>query len=312
MEPEQEFNPDTTPVEDLFLLSVQTDDPQTKRSLRQTIAARDTDSCYGLFSLAWLMADNKTGEAERIISLYSEALNLNPGFWLARFERANTYFDNDQLAPALQDYEETIREGVDEPNLHYNAALIKAKQGKYADARKYYDTTIELDPEHGPAYFGRAAIFIHDRKYKDASSDLAKAVECEPENPVYRTTHGLTYINLSEFENAMRELDKAVALSPKDPKLYNFRANLCIIMGNYAPALRDAAAILVLDPADWHAYEMLGGLLMAQKKNAEALWTLKKSLELNPDNARVKTLLAEKKFEKLAPSEPDLKAMSEL
>ncbi|HOX23620.1 MAG TPA: hypothetical protein PLL10_09160, partial [Elusimicrobiales bacterium] len=121
MATEQQFNPETTPIEDLFLLSVQADDPETKRSLRRAIAARDTESCYGLFSLAWLMADNKTGKTERILSLYSEALKLNPGFWLARFERANTYFDDNQLQPALHDYEETIKDGIEEPNLHYNA-----------------------------------------------------------------------------------------------------------------------------------------------------------------------------------------------
>ncbi|HOX23681.1 MAG TPA: hypothetical protein PLL10_09465, partial [Elusimicrobiales bacterium] len=103
----------------------------------------------------------------------------------------------------------------------------------------------------------------------------------------------------------------AVSLAPKDSKLYNFRANLHIMMGNYTPALRDTAALLLLDDNDAHGYEMLGGLLLAHKKPAEALWALHKSLELSPGNKRLKELLQDKKFNKVSPAQPDLKALSE-
>ncbi|NLO90915.1 MAG: tetratricopeptide repeat protein [Elusimicrobia bacterium] len=312
MPQEPELNPETAPVEEVFLLSVQTDDHEKKRALRRAIAARDTESCYGLFSLAWLMAENRTGDSARVISLYSEALKLNPDFWLARFERANTRFDNNLLDEALSDYEDIIKEGIEEPNLHYNAALIRAKQERFDDAKKYYDSAIALDPGHGPAYFGRAAVFIHDRKYKEASADLAKAVECDPDNPVYHTTHGLTFINLSKMEEAEKELGKAIKLSPKDPKLYNFRANLYVIMGEYTMALADAAAILLLDPADFHACEMLGGLLLAHRRPGEALWALQRALELDPANERVKAIMKDKKLEGASPVKPDLKELSAL
>ncbi|MDD2772193.1 MAG: tetratricopeptide repeat protein [Elusimicrobiales bacterium] len=299
----QPANEDT---QQLFAKLLQTRDVDGKKELCRAIAATDTESPFGLFCLAWLLADKNKENREHALALYAEALELNEAFWFARFERGNIYYELGRYADSAAEYEAALKHGGSAANLFFNAALAWEKAGDTGKALAYYSRTTELDREHDSAWFARGGIQAAKRNFESAALDFTAALRIKPDNFSYTLARGLAYSNLHRFDLALADFNRAIQLNPVEPAAYLYRGNIRLLAREYDNAGEDFAKVLKLDPKNAAAWEFLGIIYCTKKLFPQGLWCFKKSLALNPANERIAEMIKETRLEDYEPAEPAL------
>ncbi len=142
------------------------------------------------------------------LDAYNKALELDPGFSLAYFNRANTRlemleelkeqeplpvaisFGNNMQQPritektplpeyqeVINDYNKVIELNPDFSFAWFNRANIKARIADYESALQDYSIAIQLEPNLAQAYYNRALILIYQHNNQPACQDLSRAGE---------------------------------------------------------------------------------------------------------------------------------------
>jgi tetratricopeptide (TPR) repeat protein len=293
-------------IETLFSKALQTRDRDEKRELCRAILENGTETAFGLFCLAWLLADENPANRQRAIGLYGEALELNPAFWFAHFELGNMLYDSGRYREAAVEYDAALEHGIKAANLFFNAGLAHEKCGDPSRAALYYSRTLEADPEHDGAYFARGSLLVTTRNFEGALSDFNMAVKLRPDNFNYVITRGLAYANLQQFDPAMADFTRAIELNPGDVNPYLYRGNIYLLMNSLDAAIADFAKVIALEPGNAVGYEFLGILYCAKKQFSQGLWCFNKALELNPANTRIMEVMRETRLDQYEPARPAL------
>ncbi|KAL5186506.1 Hsp70-Hsp90 organizing protein 1 [Glycine soja] len=104
---------------------------------------------------------------------------------------------------------------------------------------------------------------------------------------------GNAAFSAGDFAVAVRHFTDAIALSPSSHVLYSNRSAAHASLQKYAEALADAQKTVDLKP-DWpKAYSRLGAALLGLRRHRDAVSAYKTGLHLDPDNAALKSGLAD-------------------
>ncbi|KAH1132962.1 hypothetical protein AAZX31_05G053700 [Glycine max] len=104
---------------------------------------------------------------------------------------------------------------------------------------------------------------------------------------------GNAAFSAGDFAAAVRHFTDAIALSPSSHVLYSNRSAAHASLQKYAEALADAQKTVDLKP-DWpKAYSRLGAALLGLRRHRDAVSAYKTGLHLDPDNAALKSGLAD-------------------
>ncbi len=91
-----------------------------------------------------------SGEIDRGIALFDEALRLSPHLWQAREYRGQMHLGEANAAEsALQDFTEAIRLAPDEPHLYILRSHVLTLLGRESSARADLDTAARLGGDTG-------------------------------------------------------------------------------------------------------------------------------------------------------------------
>jgi tetratricopeptide (TPR) repeat protein len=106
------------------------------------------------FSAAW-----RTSDMDQRIRLFSEAIDLEPSYVAAYFERGNIYRDKSNLRQALADYDRAIDHHKQDPLYHAARGKLRkslgnssAAQEDFNSAVRFYAVEIENAP-HEPFFY---------------------------------------------------------------------------------------------------------------------------------------------------------------
>ncbi|HWR97479.1 MAG TPA: tetratricopeptide repeat protein [Candidatus Methanoperedens sp.] len=92
---------------------------------------------------------------------------------------------------------------------HYNLGLVRAAQGRSAEAARHYTEAIRLQPYHGQAYFGLGTLAFESGAYADAAVQFGVAAKLDPGavEPAYYLAISLERLRrFSEAESAFRDV----------------------------------------------------------------------------------------------------------
>ncbi len=166
-------------------------------------------------------AFGKKGQYDQSIVYFNKAIEIEPKFAEAYFNRGFAYQEKGQYDKAIPDYNKAIEINPRHDAVYNNRGNAYAARGKYDKAIADYTEAIELNPMDAVAYFNRGNTYAEVKgQYDKAISDFNRAIEI---NPMDAEAYNNTAWIFATCPNAIyRDGAKAVELAKKavelDPK----------------------------------------------------------------------------------------------
>lgn len=145
-----------------------------------------------------------------------------------------------------------------------------------------------------------ASVLIFSYSVVSAQSTLASYAKANPKNPEVLNSYGIELANSGDLTGAIRVWRRALDFSPTNVHLYNNIGSALKRMGHDEHAFKWYSAALIVKPVYWTYYN-LALLYRDRGQMQEAIWSLKRSLELKNDFIQAKDLLSRIKSGLIAP-----------
>ena len=129
---------------------------------------------------------------EKAIDDFTKAIELNPRYFDAYWQRASAYSNLGQYESALADYTKII----------------------------------ELKPNFAYPYYERGLVYLLLEQYNKSINDYTKAIELRPYNADFYMQRGFAYYKLEQYEEALKDYDKTLELDLNHPQAMPRRTQL--------------------------------------------------------------------------------------
>jgi serine/threonine-protein kinase len=250
------------------------------------------------------------------LRLTAQLINASDGYhlWSRTFDRElkNVFALEDELARAIA---EALR-----PKLLKDAPLVQRGTGSaeahdlylkgrhfwskrtaedLKEAMRYFERAVAADPTYALAHAGLSDAWLLLGEYsavRDVASKAKphayRALELDGELAEAHASLGL--ISLYEFDwtTAERELKRAIELRAGYVTAHHWYAILLASVGRLGEARAEAERAVQIDPASAVVNHILGVVFFESRDPERAIAAFRKTLELNPDFAPAREILA--------------------
>lgn len=229
----------------------------------------------------FVQALNHTDKSQRIV-LYSQAIELDPQFYMAYVNRGEAYYSDGLYDTARLDIDQAIAIKPNQPAAYYVRGLLLAGQSKYEEAVTDYNQAIELGPNLAMPYAKRAQAFNDLEKYDQAMADINKALAIDPGDENFYNTRGLTYYDMKKINLAIADFNRAIEIDPVDEAFYVNRGDSYHLQYRNDLAIDDYGRALEINPQYDRAYNQRGNLYRDQGDYDLAIIDYTRAIEINP------------------------------
>ena len=240
--------------------------------------------------LLCVVAWNQTGVYRNELSLFNHVISHNPQSWaahqnvgmtllrLGRFEEAEKY-----LRSSLEIFPLNVK-------AFRNLGEALKGQQRYEESLKWYGTAVRLEPEEPLNHAGMGTVFFQMERYPEAVSSIKRALELQPDFETAPRLHSLIAQGLRKMGlhgEADRRFELSVKLAremnPGDPATFFSRAEDLRGRKRHQESLRWYQDAVKADPDFALAYAGMGDSLYQRGRYPEAVSSIKRALELEPD-----------------------------
>jgi len=259
-------------------------------------------------------AYSESGQDEKAIPLYQQALGLKPGFRPALHKLGVALAKSSQLSRATEVLEGATRLTPVDATMLNDLGLVYRRQGRVADAVAAFQKVVNLDPDMPQAYNNlggslselgdraaaetafRAAIRVQPDfgaahtnlanliaargDFRAAEYHFEKAIQIDPKYAAARYDYALVLGQREMFEKARGQLEEAVRLDPDRADAHNALGDMLAIAGKTEDAIRHYRRAIQLSPELAVAHFNLGAALASQGKQREAEQHFRRAAEL--------------------------------
>jgi tetratricopeptide (TPR) repeat protein len=154
---------------------------------------------------------------------------------------------------AIAEFDKAIDLDPDYAMAYYNRGLTYHKLEKHDQAIADYGKAIELDPGYSEAHYNRGHAFFELDEYGLAIADFDKAISLDPDDAEAYVNRGSAYAKLGERDQAIADYEKALTLTTDPEVVALVRENLQEVRGQEAgTALASPAATMsVAEYKEW-------------------------------------------------------------
>lgn len=247
------------------------------------------------------IVSDESGDHNDAINAYSRAIELNPKYGAAYFNRGCAYYALGNYGQAIKDYEKAIEFNPNDAKVYYNRGNAYDELGNRNQAIRDYDKAIELNPRYTWAYNNRGNAYSKFGNYSQAIKDYNKAIEVNPNDAAAYVNRGGTYYDLGKYNQAIEDFDKAIELNPKVAAAYWKRGKAYEKLGKHEQATEDYnramdetepnkaieifSKSIELNPKVAGIYWKRGNAYYKLAKYDQAIKDYDKVIELDPKNA---------------------------
>jgi len=126
--------------------------------------------------------------------------------WL---KKGNDAFYKVKLGKAIDYYSKAIELNPKYTNAYYNRGLVKTQLDKYDEAIEDYTKVITLDSSNVNGYYKRASSYYRLKKYKEALKDYDKVIALVPNNAQAYIDRAKAKLFLDDYNGYQADLQKA-------------------------------------------------------------------------------------------------------
>jgi len=244
---------------------------------------------------------HQSGDLEKAIELYAEALKRDASLWPAEFQRSVAYLSLGRVADAHSSIDRVftqLAEFSDSPELRgvmARAQLVRGEialaEGKRDEAEAAFRRTLELNPKAGPAHAGLAEILLAGDKPAEAVIEAKAAIGAGDDRSSTWTVLGTAQSLTGQNDEALASLDEAIKRNPRQGAALRSRAEVNVARGKLNLAITDLRAALAIEEST-PARLNLASVLSQSKQYAEAIELFQQILKAEPENSEARAGLA--------------------
>lgn len=173
-----------------------------------------------------LADDLTTGTEAEMVSRLERAVELDPDFLKARLHLGRTYYEQNRVDAAMEQFQALIQRDPKYPWGHYHIGLIHHNVGAAEDAIREFRTELELYPDHTESRVDLGTLLLQRGQAEEALSHLLRARSEQPQSVEVQSGLAKAYRDLGKFEEAVSEARKLIDLSPQLPDGYYILSQL--------------------------------------------------------------------------------------
>jgi Flp pilus assembly protein TadD len=148
---------------------------------------------------------------------FDQAIQLDPNFAIAYYNRGSSYQVLGQYEHANQDYDRAIQLNPNFTFAYNSRGASYHALGQYERAIQDYDKAIQLDPNLAVAYYNRGTSYHALGQYERAIQDYDRAIQLDPNFAIVYYNRGTSYQGLGKTVEAETDFQKYEELTGKKP-----------------------------------------------------------------------------------------------
>jgi Tfp pilus assembly protein PilF len=174
-----------------------------------------------------------------------------------------------------------------------NEGLLLKQANRTDEAIDAFDRAIAVDPNLASALWNLSDLLFAQNRSLDKSDDLLVRAFAHglPEGPKYLIGRAIGYQRNGQVDRSVRLLNMALAAKPEDPELFLFRGRYRVEQGDCASGLNDFRRATELSPSNAAAFASRGLAELCVGDRGAAQASLRRSLQLDPDQPKVRQYL---------------------
>ena len=176
--------------------------PYLKEELR-----RNSENWKALNAVARIELDR--GEPQEALTAFRGVLLIRPDYSPALLGAGEAAMKLDQLADA-----ETYLETAGGPDAANQMGLLKVRQNRPAEAKKWFERAIEQQREHSGAINNLGVLYMQLGQSKDAVAAFEFGIQQAPDDEQLYMNLGRVYVGLGETERARDTMRRLLARKP--------------------------------------------------------------------------------------------------
>ncbi|VBB05688.1 alkyl hydroperoxide reductase subunit c/ thiol specific antioxidant [Lucifera butyrica] len=262
------------------------------------------------------------------IDAYSQAIRLNPNYYVAYLKRARLYDEKYNDQKALEDLDKMIELKPDVIDSYYLRASVLIKLRRFDLAINDYDKILDIKPDELQASLDRAGVYKMQGKYDLAINEYSKLIESAPKgkaiaiymnrgdcylfsnkndlaisdysqvlelNPLFQyalANRGLAFLQQKDYDRAIADFTKAIELNPVE-KYYEDRSIAYLRQQKVDLAIEDLTKIINMNPNYRYTYFYRGLLFVKEQQYTKAVADFIAEKEQYPRNGYLLFALAQ-------------------
>ncbi len=162
---------------------------------------------------------------DNVIFFSNKAIELNPQYGAAYWNRAIAYDCKGEYRKSVSDYSTAIKlyeNNTDLASLYKNQGMVYISMKLYDSAIADFNSALKLNPDYGVAWWNRAIAFEGLKKYDSAAKNYSAAIGLiQDSNDLSQLyiSRGIDYQVLNKKEKADSDFHKVLKLN-KEPGYY--------------------------------------------------------------------------------------------
>jgi tetratricopeptide (TPR) repeat protein len=145
---------------------------------------------------------------------YREAIRIRPVHWTARTGLGVLLMRSGRLPEALEQQREARRLNPGSADVCFNLGAVEARMGRTADAEAHYAEALSLNPGLAVAHYNWGNLLAEEGRWAEAEARFAEAVRLEPEDAEARNNLGLAIGLQGRWEAAAAVFRRVLAAAP--------------------------------------------------------------------------------------------------
>ncbi len=210
---------------------------------------------YALACFDRAAAKATSGDAAGALADYTKALEIDPRFLPARYNRARLYLGSFQEPrKALDDFAQMLKVNSKIAPVYSGRASARAALGDLAGALEEMNAALALAPQDARLYAVRAELRNRLKDHRGALQDAGAALARDPREAFALAQRAVAKAGLNDAPGALEDSSSALLLDPRSSISFSTRAWAKNQLDDPEGAIEDASAALEIDARQASAY----------------------------------------------------------
>ncbi len=232
--------------------------PQERRVLTAHGTTQPSAYDYYLQGRGYLQDYQKPENVESAVTVFNNALKLDPRYALAYAGLGDAYWQKYQQSKNSEWIERAVAACQQAVSLeghlgngHACLGTLYDGTGKYEQAVEEFRRAIRLQPTNDDAYRGLASAYQEQGKLDEAESTFRQAIRLRPQYWAGYNWLGSFYYRQARYAEAVDMFRQVVALAPDSFRGYSNLGGTYAAMGRYADAIPNLEKSVAIRPSAW-------------------------------------------------------------
>lgn len=194
---------------------------------------------------------------------------------------------------ALVKLSQAVKADPNNAAAYYELAKIHAQQGHLTDAESFAQKAAALEPDNKWYKLLLADIYFLREKNTEGLEVQAQLARDNPNDISLQVSYLSSLIYTQSYSTAIAQIDHIESISGFSDEMSLQKQKLYMVLGKHEEAIREAEKLISYYPQETVYLELLAELYEEANKPEMALETYHRILEVQPDNAMARLLLAD-------------------